>query len=178
MGMWQGSLEVFCGAVLNKKSSLPTKREREREREGPRERSLDLRGPTPRPPRFSITAFNTLRHGNVHTSDHTASTSSFISCVCWCHLLQRCTCLPPHPLSISFLSSSFWRPPALVPLLAGFRHGRDRHRCEFFLADLSATSLSLTLLLWQPYFFLFFWGEGGSRPLLRRGNGTTKGGGK
>ncbi len=26
MGMWQGSLEVFCGAVLNKKGSLPRKK--------------------------------------------------------------------------------------------------------------------------------------------------------
>lgn len=32
MGMWQGSLEVFCGAVLNKKSSLPTKKKREKKK--------------------------------------------------------------------------------------------------------------------------------------------------
>lgn len=51
MGMWQGSLEVFCGAVLNKKSSLPRKK-----------RGLDLRNPSTVASPSSIIAFNTFSY--------------------------------------------------------------------------------------------------------------------
>lgn len=53
MGMWQGSLEVFCGAVLNKKSSLPTKK-----KEG-----LDLRSPNTVASPSSTMAFHTFLYG-------------------------------------------------------------------------------------------------------------------
>lgn len=75
MGMWQGSLEVFCGAVLNKKSSLPTKK-----------RGLDLRSPNTVASPSSIMAFNTFLytpelHINIHpyTATAPASTSDFNS---------------------------------------------------------------------------------------------------
>lgn len=51
MGMWQGSLEVFCGAVLNKKSSPPPKKKKKK-------RGLDVRSPNTVASPYSIMAFN------------------------------------------------------------------------------------------------------------------------
>lgn len=61
MGMWQGSLEVFCGAVLNKKSSLPTKKKR----------GLDLRSPNTLASPSSFMAFNTFLYTpELHINTH------------------------------------------------------------------------------------------------------------
>lgn len=75
MGMWQGSLEVFCGAVLNKKSSLPTKKKKKKKR------GLDLRSPNTVASPSSIMAFNTFLytpelHINIHPYTTTAPASS------------------------------------------------------------------------------------------------------
>lgn len=64
MGMWQGSLEVFCEAVLNNKSSLPTKKKR----------GLDLHSPNTVASPSSIMAFNTFLYTpklqiNIHTDN-------------------------------------------------------------------------------------------------------------
>lgn len=67
MGMWQGSLEVFCGAVLNKKSSLPTKKKK---------RGLDLRSPNTVASPSSTMAFNTFLYSTAphqHRSLHNHS---------------------------------------------------------------------------------------------------------
>lgn len=54
MGMWQGSLEVFCGAVLNKKSPPPHPKKKKKKKRG-----LDVRSPnTVAPPYSSLMAFN------------------------------------------------------------------------------------------------------------------------
>lgn len=62
MGMWQGSLEVFCGAALNKKGSLPKKK-----------RGLDLRNPSTVASPSSIIAFNRFFYPPtpvLHTHTH------------------------------------------------------------------------------------------------------------
>lgn len=77
MGMWQGSLEVFCGAVLNKKSSLPTKKKKRKKKRG-----LDLRSPNTVASPSSIMAFNTFLYTpelriNIHL--YTTTTLAFPS---------------------------------------------------------------------------------------------------
>lgn len=66
MGMWQGSLEVFCGAILNKKSSLPRKK-----------RGLDLRNPSTVASPSPIIAFNTFSYPLL-THTHSAPTASVL----------------------------------------------------------------------------------------------------
>ncbi|TNN00608.1 hypothetical protein fugu_011854 [Takifugu bimaculatus] len=75
MGMWQGSLEVFCGAVLNKKSSLPTKKKK---------RGLDLRSPNTVASPSSTMAFNTFLYfaaPHKHTSLHKPQLLSSLLCL-------------------------------------------------------------------------------------------------
>lgn len=142
MGMWQGSLEVFCGAVLNKKSSLPTKK-----------RGLDLRSPDTVASPSSTMAFNTFlytaaphKHRPLHNHG---------SCLrFWFHLLQT----PARTCCTSRLSAlikqCFWllfRKPIHESTSSSdvFWKMLKNGTSVNLLVKLSA-SLLLALSLWQP----------------------------
>ena len=167
MGMWQGSLEVFCGAVLNKKSSLPTKKKKKK-------RGLDLRSPNTVASPSSIMAFNTFLytpelHINIHP-DTTAAPASPSDSNSNFHIIPADTCC--HVWStfsncetssvITFFFQSFF--------FFFFSSHSDRHSNTlektqpvwiFWWRPLLLLFFFFFFPRWQPYFFgVCLWEEG------------------
>lgn len=121
MGMWQGSLEVFCGPVLNKKSSLPTKKKEKK-------RGLDLRSPNTVASPSSMMPFNTF----LYTPELLINTHL--------HLLPPLVIFTPisHPSDTCYQLSSLSPPSETICVITFSPHSREtdapcnaRHRCEF-----------------------------------------------